>query len=701
MQGGVKLRVIGVLVAGALIAPATIGGVCAAAQAPFIAPSSGPIVREYQPPLGPYGPGHRGVDYAVPSGTPFWASGDGTVTFAGPVADDGLFITVDHGMEIATTYSFLSQIDVTAGQKIKQGDIIGLTGDGHPGEGVPALHFGAKVAGMYVDPELLLKSTFGNVHLVALDQPEEDIEVIYRDGQEGSILSPAEPIRARPIAGPAGIIAAIGKRIESAGKAVVRFPGKVVEWGRNRIDDGRRAWNKAREFARTTGDWFSAGWDRVAKFAKNGGRAAKDFFENVSRKVRSSWDGLSKWLRGVGGRIASVAEKGREWFWKVVSKAKALKEGVSKIAGKVKTLYRKALKLLTKLKFAITAVLTAFHLGRGVIEQIGCSLRGGGTPPPIPSKEEMALGADAPPPPNDNIVVAVAGIGSHTDELSDGKIKAAASMYNMDLRTLGYSEDSIFHYSYKGIEEREGQGPYRLHAPYTREDTYQSLRDAAGLLARQVEEIHKLYPKKEIDIVAHSQGGLVAQYYLAALYQPKRLESPQVDHFVAIATPHGGADAAQLHRQIAGSEYGDFLLEGWDELSRMTGLPRPSSAAVQEMAEDSTFLTELDRLWNPEKVETTTIAATFDYVVTAPHTHLKGATHFTANLPTTFGSIFNAHGDVVEANNTKQIIYGALSDDPVACTAFRDAVADHGIGNAISTVEDVFFDAYGLVVRHS
>jgi murein DD-endopeptidase MepM/ murein hydrolase activator NlpD len=125
----------------------------------FIAPADGPIIERFKMLPNPYAAGsHRGIDYGVPNGTPVKASGDGTVQFAGPVAHDGLFVTIRHEGGLETTYSYLSRIDVAKGQTIRQGDVIGSSGEGHPGSGKPALHFGAKRDGKYIDPELLLTS---------------------------------------------------------------------------------------------------------------------------------------------------------------------------------------------------------------------------------------------------------------------------------------------------------------------------------------------------------------------------------------------------------------------------------------------------------------------------------------------------------------------------------------------------------------
>jgi len=118
-------------------------------------PVTGPVTRGFESPTSPYTAGHRGIDIAVPFGTPVVAAQSGTVAFAGKVAGS-LFVSIDHADGIRTTYSWMSVIDVKKGQQLAAGSVIGATGVGHPGSTLAHLHFGARFSGEYLDPMLLL-----------------------------------------------------------------------------------------------------------------------------------------------------------------------------------------------------------------------------------------------------------------------------------------------------------------------------------------------------------------------------------------------------------------------------------------------------------------------------------------------------------------------------------------------------------------
>jgi len=90
--------------------------------------------------------GHNGTDYAVPVGTPVRAAASGVVAFegwgqnlglAGKVA--GIYVLLKHD-RYYTGYAHLSRTVVDRGQKVKQGQIIGFSGNTGMATG-PHLHF--------------------------------------------------------------------------------------------------------------------------------------------------------------------------------------------------------------------------------------------------------------------------------------------------------------------------------------------------------------------------------------------------------------------------------------------------------------------------------------------------------------------------------------------------------------------------------
>jgi murein DD-endopeptidase MepM/ murein hydrolase activator NlpD len=149
------------------------GNAAGPAYGTYAWPVRGPVIRPFEAPEGPYGAGHRGIDIAVPAGTPVLAAADGVVAFAGPVAG-GRYVSIDHPDGVRTTYSWLSTILVRAGDPVMRGEPVGTSGLGHPGVDPAHLHVGARYGGTYIDPLLLLErgSVVGLVRLAPLEEVE-------------------------------------------------------------------------------------------------------------------------------------------------------------------------------------------------------------------------------------------------------------------------------------------------------------------------------------------------------------------------------------------------------------------------------------------------------------------------------------------------------------------------------------------------
>lgn len=97
-----------------------------------------------------------GLNIGVPKGTPIRASAAGVVAYSGDeIGVFGGLILINHGSGWVTAYGHADKLNVTRGQKVKAGDIIGLAGEsGYVQE--PQLHFEIRKDRKPVDPSIHL-----------------------------------------------------------------------------------------------------------------------------------------------------------------------------------------------------------------------------------------------------------------------------------------------------------------------------------------------------------------------------------------------------------------------------------------------------------------------------------------------------------------------------------------------------------------
>jgi murein DD-endopeptidase MepM/ murein hydrolase activator NlpD len=130
-------------------------------------PVDGPLLRGFEETAGPYGPGHRGVDFGAAPGAPVRAPASGRVTFAGRVAGV-TWVTIEVAPAVLVTVGPLRGVATSVGRVVTTGAPVGTLAPGHPvvhrspaaggspGEspraGVAALHLGLRASGVYVDP---------------------------------------------------------------------------------------------------------------------------------------------------------------------------------------------------------------------------------------------------------------------------------------------------------------------------------------------------------------------------------------------------------------------------------------------------------------------------------------------------------------------------------------------------------------------
>lgn len=104
----------------------------------------------YHPVLGVWRP-HKALDFTAPTGTPVYATGDGVAQRANFSKSYGNVIYLDHGHGYKTRYAHLSKFNITKGQRVKRGDIIGYVGNTGLSQ-APHLHYEVLYKNTQINP---------------------------------------------------------------------------------------------------------------------------------------------------------------------------------------------------------------------------------------------------------------------------------------------------------------------------------------------------------------------------------------------------------------------------------------------------------------------------------------------------------------------------------------------------------------------
>jgi murein DD-endopeptidase MepM/ murein hydrolase activator NlpD len=117
--------------------------------------SGGLITDRFGTRWNPFGWGeerHEGVDLAQAYGTPVYATADGVVTnSAWKAGGYGIAVIIEHGYGYTTWYAHLSDTNVSVGDEVKRGQLIGWVGLTGSTTG-PHVHYEVHVNGVAVDP---------------------------------------------------------------------------------------------------------------------------------------------------------------------------------------------------------------------------------------------------------------------------------------------------------------------------------------------------------------------------------------------------------------------------------------------------------------------------------------------------------------------------------------------------------------------
>jgi hypothetical protein len=282
-------------------------------------------------------------------------------------------------------------------------------------------------------------------------------------------------------------------------------------------------------------------------------------------------------------------------------------------------------------------------------------------------------GAPAPPPAERRIAVLVAGLGSTS---------GSGSVDRVDVGALGYDPADVVRLSYRGGRTPQSTGHPRgvpVHR-YSKADSQGDLRVAGRHLADLVEDLARSAPGVPIDVIAHSQGGVVARLGLAEL--DRRGTAGPVAHLATLGTPHRGAIVATHARTVgAVPVVGDWALGLFGPSLHLD----PAAPTAEQLSTAGDLVHELERTPLPPGVDAVSIAARTDPVVPVPQTRLDGARSVVIPLTTK-----DAHTDLPGDPRTTRELALALTGAPPTCRGFAESLLDHAAGQAIDRLEGSF-----------
>jgi triacylglycerol esterase/lipase EstA (alpha/beta hydrolase family) len=255
---------------------------------------------------------------------------------------------------------------------------------------------------------------------------------------------------------------------------------------------------------------------------------------------------------------------------------------------------------------------------------------------------------------SDHRVMVVAGIESSLDR--------AGSSLPLPLASLGYRSDEVTYFSYAD------QRGYGVH------DTEGPILAAAYRLAEQLRALQRREPGREVDLIAHSQGGVVVEAFLTQIYDRGDPSYPPLGTVVTLSSPLRGAPLAHTAAAVGRTRAGDAALR------RL--LPVARTPAVRDLASDSALMQQLDDAPLPELIELTTIGGATDLIV--PGT---AATRPGARRATLIPHALNAHTGMLTDARTLATVRAALEDRPLPCRGLLTSVAGEVLPTVVTGAE--------------
>jgi len=262
-------------------------------------------------------------------------------------------------------------------------------------------------------------------------------------------------------------------------------------------------------------------------------------------------------------------------------------------------------------------------------------------------------------------VMVVAGI--------DSSLSGTHPSVSLSASALGYQSDEVTYYSYA-----------RSGGDYAPADTEGPIMLAARGLASQLRALQRREPGREVDLLAHSQGGVVVEVFLTMIYERGDLSYPPLGTVVTLSSPLRGDPLATAASDIERTQSGSLALSAASDAANTLARVPVETRAAHDLAADSDLMRRLRSAPWPDTVEVTTIGAATDIFVPGNAATLPGA-----RARIVIPHALNAHTGILQDRSAMRDVRAALEGKPLPCQSFVTILAGKTLAPAIGAAEEL------------
>jgi triacylglycerol esterase/lipase EstA (alpha/beta hydrolase family) len=191
-------------------------------------------------------------------------------------------------------------------------------------------------------------------------------------------------------------------------------------------------------------------------------------------------------------------------------------------------------------------------------------------------------------------------------------------------------------------------------------------------LRDQLRAMQRAAPGRAVDLIAHSQGGVVTLTFLLFFYDPADHTLPPLNTVITLASPLRGDPLASLAVLLMRTASGRHLI----------AVALHNGQSIRDLAERSNIIDAIDSARLPGQIELTTIAAAADFIVPASSAHLPGSPAVDVNPHAP-----SPHTALLQDPHALRAIRAALEHRAMPCESFGEAFTAAVAPTAISRIE--------------